>query len=201
MSQRLELGLPGSAIDEFSDLLQSGVRLSSREGRSVSALLVEDLGLDRRAVAERIGTVILDGRPVDDIDETLLTDGCTLSLSAAMPGLVGATLRRGGPLRSMRSSISGVSRATPSGESEISITLKLFNLLVGELGPTVLRQGISLTGDEMRSFIRKRLPAFREACRGMTLDGIDIDRRGLERDIEDEDQETRYVLSVVFSGG
>ena len=35
---------------------------------------------------------MLDGKPVDDIGSSFLHDGSTLALSAAMPGLVGATL-------------------------------------------------------------------------------------------------------------
>ena len=48
---------------------------------------------------------MLDGKPVDDIGAALVQDGSTLALSAAMPGLVGATLRRGGAYSSFRSAI------------------------------------------------------------------------------------------------
>jgi len=49
---------------------------------------VRATGLDEDYVTQRISTIFLDGKPVDDIDTLLVRDGAVLSLSAAMPGLV-----------------------------------------------------------------------------------------------------------------
>ena len=70
--------------------------------------------------------IFLNGKAVDKIKTTAVTDGNILALSAAMPGLVGATFRRGGRYAAMRSNVSHKDEnLKTSGESRI-ITLKLF---------------------------------------------------------------------------
>lgn len=54
------------------------------------------LGLPHFYVEERIQTLLLNGLAVDDPDTAVLESGARLALSAAMPGVLGATLRRGG---------------------------------------------------------------------------------------------------------
>ncbi len=200
MPRRLEIRLPPAAIDEFSELLQAGVRVRVREAGSVAAFLTGDLGLDRTFIEERIGTVILDGRPVDDIDGTVLGDGCVLSLSAAMPGLVGSSLRRCGLLGPLRSTITSGHRSEVRGASGIVITLKLFNLLTAALGPGVLERGIVLTGEEMLRFIRDGSHAFMESCSGIFLEGSAVGRKELPGAFETSGPEDRYLLVVGFTG-
>ena len=67
-------------------------------------LLREEIGAGP-ATIEKIQSIMLDGKPVDDIGSAMIHDGSVLALSAAMPGLVGATLRRGGAYASFRSAI------------------------------------------------------------------------------------------------
>ncbi len=89
----------------FFQFLQGGFFLGASVGCSIHELLCEQLGLGEEYVLQRITTLFLDGKPVDDIDSAVVRDGATLSLSAAMPGLVGAAMRRGGAFASLRSSI------------------------------------------------------------------------------------------------
>jgi hypothetical protein len=79
----------------FFLLLQQGVKIRRRVGCSVDIFLREEIGAAPETI-EKIQSIMLDGKPVDDISSALIHDGSTLALSAAMPGLVGATLRRGG---------------------------------------------------------------------------------------------------------
>lgn len=114
--------------------------------RSVLGFLVDDVGLTPEYVQQRITTVFLDGKVVDVLEDAMLREGSRLALSAAMPGLVGATLRRSGPYAAMRAEI------TRAAEHEVHVCpaattvveVKLFNLLIDEIGPLLLERGVLL---------------------------------------------------------
>jgi len=166
MRPPLTLTLSRHELDRFSPLLQRGAALHVIVGRSVYGFLTEDLGLEARYVRERITTVFLDGQVVDVLEEARLQPGSSLALSAAMPGLVGATLRRSGPYAAMRAEITrpanGASTGGPLATSIIRV--KLFNLLVKEIGPVLLARGILLDRHEAmeilggRSVVAERPP-------------------------------------------
>lgn len=139
------LTLAGAELRTFKALLQRGVALRVVP-RSVLGFLVEDVGLTPAYVRERITTVFLDGQVVDVLEDAILRDGSRLALSAAMPGLVGATLRRSGPYAAMRAEITRATEhevhARSAGTAVIHV--KLFNLLLDELGPLLLDRGVLL---------------------------------------------------------
>lgn len=139
------LTLARAELRTFKALLQRGVALRVVP-RSVLGFLVEDVGLTPEYVQRRITTVFLDGQVVDVLEDAMLRDGSRLALSAAMPGLVGATLRRNGPYAAMRAEI------TRAAEHEVHVRpaattvveVKLFNLLIDEIGPLLLERGVLL---------------------------------------------------------
>lgn len=146
------LELPRAQLHRFSSLLQRGVRVRATAGRSVAAFLTDDLGLAADYVGTRIATVFLNDQVVDDIEEARLRDGSRLALSAAMPGLVGATLRRGGHYAAMRAAITRVAGAAPAlAEQPVTIQVALFNLLLAEIGPALLARGVLLGREEARA--------------------------------------------------
>lgn len=138
----VEFHAPSDALPLFRTLFQQGVGVAIQTGVPLEDLLCRQWQIDRDYVMNRISTLFLDGRPVDDLAAAVVEDGATLALSGAMPGLIGATMRRGGVLAPFRSGIthcaSGASHAAGDGR----ITLKLFNLLIEELGPRFLARGI-----------------------------------------------------------
>lgn len=138
---RLAAVVDATRMSRFLLLLQQGVGIRRRVGCSVAVFLRGELGVRQEAIG-RIQSIILDGKPVDDIDTALVRDGSTLALSAAMPGLVGATLRRGGAYSSLRSSITHHETQMTCARAEGRVTLKLFNLLMAELGPGLLQEGV-----------------------------------------------------------
>ena len=78
-----------------------------------------------------------------------------------MPGLVGATFRKGGALADFRKDISYVnSPANPQDGSheETLITLKLFNLVARELGPHLLTQGVWIDDRSLMQLISRISP-------------------------------------------
>jgi hypothetical protein len=160
-------------IDRFVLLLQQGVRVRRRMGCSVAAFLREELGADP-ATIEKIQSIMLNGKPVDDIGSALVQEGDVLALSAAMPGLVGATLRRGGAYSSFRSTITyhETGKACMPGAGLVNI--KLFNLLMAELGPGLLRQGVFIKTENLVDFLAERQQELRKRC-SVTLEGKPID--------------------------
>jgi len=131
--------------DDFSPLLQRGVFCPLAARCSVQDFLTGQLGIDPAYVRDRIATVFVDGSVVDDLETATLRPGSTLTLSAAMPGLVGATLRKGGFYSAMRSEISWKAddtvRQRLDGPPD-TIRLKLFNTVLREIGPTLLVRGV-----------------------------------------------------------
>src|SRR5208283_5655020 len=101
---RLDLTIDHSLVPRFFLLLQQGVMLWTRVGCSVQVFLSEEIGAGQDTI-DKIQSIFLDGRPVDDLDAAMIKDGAVLALSAAMPGLAGATLRRGGTYSSFRNAI------------------------------------------------------------------------------------------------
>jgi hypothetical protein len=160
-------------IARFFLLLQQGVRIQRRVGCSVDAFLREELGIGP-ATIEKIQSIMLDGKPVDDIGMALIREGSALALSAAMPGLVGATLRRGGAYSSFRSAITYHETGKTCAPAEGWIVVKIFNLLMSELGPDLLRTGVLLRSADLIGFLIERKEEFRQGC-SATLDGKLID--------------------------
>jgi len=148
---RLCITVPADRVYCFFPLLQKGFVLGVPVGCPVRALLRDGFGLTDEYIEARLQTVFLDGRPVDDIDGAFIRDGVTLALAPAMPGLMGAMLRRGGFYAPMRSEITHRDDAAPQGIGEGRITVKLFGMALQELGPKLLERGIEVdTGDLAR---------------------------------------------------
>jgi hypothetical protein len=93
-------------------------------------------------VRSGISTIFLNGKPVDDIDAPLLCDGDRLSLSGALPGLAGAVMRRSSVLAPLRGPASEGRAATSETSQRGTLWLKLFNTVLDDIGPALLRQGI-----------------------------------------------------------
>ncbi len=145
-------------------ILQSGFSLRCRGGLRVRDFMREVLGFEDAYIEGAVSTVFLDDSPVDDIDAALLREGSRLALSAAMPGLVGAVMRRHSPYAAFRESIThregeaegqgeeeGAGRGaegSPSGPGEIGVRVKLFNSVMRDQGPAVLARGIILGAEE-----------------------------------------------------
>jgi len=170
---RLAFIVDGPLVARFFLLLQQGVKIGRRIDLSVDVFLRQEIGATPETI-EKIQSIMLDGKPVDDIGSSLLHDGSTLALSAAMPGLVGATLRRGGTYSSFRSGITYHETGTASAPGEGWVNVKIFNLLMAELGSDLLRTGVLLRSSDLLGFLMERAEEFRHRC-SATLDGKPID--------------------------
>ena len=170
--QRVELTVSKTDLWLFSALLRRGFHLRTPLPCSLEALLCIQLEIPRDYVTQRVQTIFLNGRAVDTICSALVADGAVVTHSAAMPGLVGATLRRGGRLTSLRSSISHRSDGSSGQETAIGkVTVKFFNLICDELGPSFLARGICLAPGAFSDFLADRWAEIAPACRSVRVDG------------------------------
>lgn len=153
MNPETVLHLPSEQLNIFFPMLQKGVEVPAIVGCSLKSLLIDQFAIPPNYVTDRITTVFLDNRPVDNLEQAIIQDGSRVTLSAAMPGLVGATMRRGGYYAALRQGIShAAGNVTASGTCG-TIRVKLFNLLLGELGPLVLAHGLFLKQDELEELL------------------------------------------------
>lgn len=152
--ETLVLHLAVDQLKDFFPLLQRGVLVPATVCCPLRSLLCDQFAIPADYVTDRITTIFLNNRPVDDLDHTIVQDGSRVTLSAAMPGLVGATMRRGGFYAALRQGISHVADiVTAAGECG-TVHLKLFNLLLPELGPLVLARGLILEHDELTDLLK-----------------------------------------------
>lgn len=152
---RLRITVPADRVPCFFPLLQKGFALGVPVGMPIRELLHDSFGLTDEYIEERIQTVFLDGKPVDDIDTALIRDGATLALAPAMPGLMGAMLRRGGYYSPMRSGITHRADAAPQGIGKGRIVMKLFGMALRELGPRLLARGIEVDAGDLVRIVRE----------------------------------------------
>ena len=134
----------------WAPLLGGGIGISAPVGITLKKFLCDHLMIPPDYLEHRIQTILVNSRAVDDVDQVYLADGDTVALSAAMPGLAGATLRRGGHLAPMRAAISQ-KHAGPTGDGHQSgiVVLKLFNLVAKEIGPQILSGEIWLKSRDL----------------------------------------------------
>ncbi len=183
------------AVEAMGLLLQQGCTLTVTVGCSVRSLLCDQLGIESRYVDERIGTIFINGKPADDIDRALVTDGMRLALSAAMPGLVGAMLRRKGFYAAMRSSITYRTLEDGVSPHRGRVILKLFNLLVRDLGPGILKRGVLVGAGDLRDFLIRQPESFCGACSRWMADGNAMPRDEV-MDLLEEKAEGLVALTV-----
>ena len=163
-AHRLSLIVNVKLVPLFFQLLGHGFYLKVQTGCSVKELLCNQLGIHEDYLAQRIQTIFLNAKVVDDVNSAMVDRDATLALSGAMPGLVGAILRSGGFYAPMRSQISHEKDSSFTQLKDGRVTLKLWNLVVKELGPTFLERGIWIQGQEIGSLIERHWDAFKEGC-------------------------------------
>jgi hypothetical protein len=157
-------------MSRFCLLLQRGFTIRAKVGCSVERFLREEVGLSPDTI-ETIQSIFLDGSPVDDLASAMVRDGSTLALSAAMPGLVGATLRRGGAYSSFRSTITYRETGPRCIAGEGFVQMKLFNLMMDKVGPDLLNKGLFVRPSDLLDFLSVQPDDFWRECLQVLVDG------------------------------
>jgi hypothetical protein len=178
-------------FEKFLQLLQRGVKVTAQVGSTVRSFLCDDLGVSPEYVDKRIQTLFLNGKAIDNPDTAILKEYSTLALSAAMPGLLGATLRKGSYYARMRNEISYQEQSTGVTVHEGFVLLKLFNLLPAEIGPAVLARGIWLKGEELNRFLKELPDELVGMCTEAKVDGQAVNLKGFV------EKSSKYELVLV----
>lgn len=179
MEQTAAVHIVTDQISFFCRLLTGGIRVSTSSGTSIQDYLADDMGISPEYILNRIQTIFLDGKAVDDAKTTVIKKGATLALSAAMPGLVGATFRKSGYYSTLRKAISHEQQVNVSQERQIAFTLKLFNTIARELGPELFVKGIQISGPAFQDFIQYQKERFDCACNSVTVNGKESETEAL----------------------
>ena len=162
-------------IPLFLRLLSQGVIIFIQTGSSLKDLLCGQLSIQEEYLDERIKTIFLNSKAVDDVNSAIVESDSTLALSGPMPGLAGATFRRGGFFSGMRSQISYDKSLSSAPKGTGKIRLKLFNLVVKELGPTFLERGVWIKQKQLQDFISENVDQLTRGCISAKIDGQDIE--------------------------
>jgi hypothetical protein len=158
-------------LGEFFPLLQQGFAVTAHVGCTLDKLLGRQWRLTDDYVAQRVTTIFLDGRAIDDVNTAVIKEGSVIALSGAMPGLVGATMRRGGYYAALRETITHQESAVAVPARIATVRVKLFNLILPELGPDFLRRGIIVTSSELTDFLESKEVSFWQGCSSALLNG------------------------------
>jgi hypothetical protein len=186
MISTLNLRVKAGRIARISTLLQRGFFVNFAPGSTLAAVL-RDAGFAPDYVAERVQTIFVDGRVIDDPGNEIVGDGAVIALSSAMPGLAGAIFRRGKSLAGLRSAIPGGTRRKdhrapgPGSERDPRLTarIKLFNLVAEEMGPELLGAGVLMDLPDVREELKARQCIIEESIAAAELDGKPLEIRSL----------------------
>ena len=163
----------------FYILLSKGFRIPFEPGCTIKDLLCRQLRMEETYVMERIQTIFLNGKAVDDIRHAIVSDGSTLALSAAMPGLAGAVFRSKSRYSAMRESISYSGPEKESYEALGVIKLKLFNLVAKEIGHIFLDRGILTDGGDICHIFEEHAGLLENPDNVIMVDGNKTNGTGL----------------------
>jgi len=174
MKQDIVVHIVTDQLSFFDQLFVQGIMGSAISGASIYDFLANEMGITPEYITHRIQTIFLDGKAVDDVQKTLLQQNSTLALSAAMPGLVGATFRKSGFYSGLRKNISYEPQSAVSHEQKITFTLKLFNTIAKELGPGLLKKGVLIKGSSFQDFILCHQERFPTVCKKEMINEMDL---------------------------
>ncbi len=151
---KIELLPSARQIPRFCTLMQKGCFVKVQTGCSLSDLLCDQFKISPDYIKNEIKVIFLDNSPVDDLDTAIIKEGGVLALSAAMPGLVGAAMRRDG-LSWMRNAITYRENESKHEKQEGIVNMKLFNQVMADLGESFLRRGVYLKSSFLAWFLKR----------------------------------------------
>lgn len=160
-------------LPRLSTLLQKGCYVRVQTGCSMRDLLCGQFQISPDYVKFEIKVIFLDYSPVDDLDTAIIKDGSIVALSAAMPGLVGAAMRRDG-LSWMRSSITYHEEGAGHVAEEGLVHIKLFNQVMADLAESFLQRGVYVKSEFLADFLARFYDDFWKVCGRIMASGDDV---------------------------
>jgi hypothetical protein len=171
VSGTLRLRLHPGQLAAFHPLLRRGFWMRVSLHRPLREVLTEECGVPEEVLQERVQTIFLDGQPIDDLGFALGRSGRVLALSAAMPGLAGAVMRKGGYCAGLRDSISYRDAGERAEAGTGRLRIRLYNFMAPELGPCLLQAGIEVTGEELAGWLQGVPHDFWSRCAELRWNG------------------------------
>jgi hypothetical protein len=181
-------------ISRLCTLMHNGCYVKVECGKTMRDLLCEQFQIPHEYVRVDIKVIFLEYSPVDDIETAIIKDGTTLALSAAMPGLVGAAMRRDGDLTWMRSSITYHEGETDNIEGQGLIQIKLFNKVMADLGESFLRRGVYVKTKYLSEFLTRFTPDFWKEFGNISKNDETISSQELIRYVTDHKQWVKLII-------
>ncbi|MFP4391749.1 MAG: hypothetical protein ACOC43_13135 [Desulfohalobiaceae bacterium] len=184
----VELKLPQDRWPCFNSLLRHGFYVQAPGGISLQQILNQEFNIPLDYLQNRVQTIFLDACPVDDLDKAYPEAWSVLALSSAMPGLVGATMRKGGYFAALRESISHKEQTAAKGQQELPLQIKLFNFLASELAENFLSRGIFMDNRSLLEFMQQQGSSFWAPPAKIFLQGREVDWAELESHLQKHGQ-------------
>ncbi len=139
--------------EELAVLLQAGFDIEALVGCTLREFLCMEMEICGDYANKRLQTIFVNSKAVDDFDRTVVQPGDVIALSGALPGLVGALMRRDGDLSGLRDSISYDQTELRPAETQGVVTIKLYNFIAEELAHIFLRRGVMVDGEHAARFL------------------------------------------------
>jgi hypothetical protein len=170
-TQKIQVSIEKDHFSAFFALLSYGFKIDVQTGGSLLDLLIHQIGINESYLNEKVQTVFLNGKVVDDFYAEIVRDDSVIALSAAMPGLVGAVFRKGGILSSMRSEHTSSMASVVIKKLKGQVTLKLFNHIASGLGGDFFKKGICVKGKYFLRYVTSKQSLLKTVCRQLIIDG------------------------------
>jgi hypothetical protein len=182
-------------ISRLCTLMHNRCYIKVECGKPMRDLLCNQFQIPFEYVKNDIKVIFLDASPVDNIETAIIKDGATLALSAAMPGLVGAAMRRDGELNWLRSGITYQEGETDHKIEEGLIKMKLFNKVMADLGESFLRRGVYLQSKYLSEFLTRFTPDFWIEFGPICKNEENITSQELIHFVKDRNQWLRLIIT------
>jgi len=174
----MHIDIISKGLQPFSVVLQEGIGFKIKSGCTLNQFLLEICGFTNDYIEKRIKTAFINQKPVDNYDQAIIHDQDIIGLSGAMPGLVGATFRKNSVLSPFRSHIS-FNRLQDSeplkGKNDAIITLRLFNILINETGPGLLKKGVLIQGQALKAILETERSTKDSLIKAIKFNGLICD--------------------------
>jgi len=180
-AEELYLDLAPDGVRRWRLALHAGFHFRIPGGLTVRKLLTSELGMDADYVENRVRTVFLGGRPVDDIDAALVRPGTEMTLSTMLPGVAGITMGRDNLIAAYRADITYHDDGSCAEYGQCVIFIKLLNFIAPETGHLFLPRGIGLDHTAWARHISGLPESFWDTVRAATLDGKSLDPKALRQ--------------------
>ncbi|MFP4572794.1 MAG: hypothetical protein ACLFNW_07470 [Desulfobacterales bacterium] len=151
----LTLIIPAGLSRLMRLLVSRGIKFEAAAGMPVKNFLKQVLPASDDYLENKIQTIFMDGRAVDDTEQTQINTPCTIALSAAMPGVFGAAFRKKGIYSGMRAGYTqrpDTDKKNFKEKTTVPVTLKCFNQVAEDIGDALLGRGVNMDIKEFEKF-------------------------------------------------